>query len=341
MYRHGVTAVPPDSPRADRGPSARDTPGVTRLAPSPTGALHLGNARTFLITWALARRRNWRIVLRIEDLDGPRVKPGAAEQAIDLLRWLGLDWDEGPHVQSRDIEPYRDAMRRLAESGAAYPCRLTRAEVDAAAGAPQEGAHDVPYPASLRPAITGPRVFDDPSTNWRFVVPPGPVEFVDAFAGPQAHEPSRTIGDFVVWTQRAQPAYQLAVVVDDHRQGVTQVVRGDDLLDSAARQLLLYRALGLPREPAYTHLPLVRGQDGRRLAKRHGDTRLDAYRSAGVPAERVIALLARWSTSRTDAGVPSAMSAAEFAAWFRLADLPPHPTVFTPEDDRWLRAAAR
>jgi glutamyl-tRNA synthetase len=305
---------------------------ATRLAPSPTGALHLGNARTFLINWALARRHGWEIVLRIEDLDGPRIKPGAAQATIATLRWLGIDWDDGPYIQSADLEPFRQAMRRLAAGALVYPSDLTRSEIEAAASAPQEGAHDRPFPSSLRPALA-PLDFDGPSTNWRFATPPGLVSFHDGFAGPQVHDPGASIGDFVVWTRYDRPAYQLAVVVDDARQGITQVVRGDDLLDSAARQLLLYRALGLVPEPVYTHLPLVKGPDGRRLAKRHGDTRLDAYLARGVPAERVIGLIAHWS------GVPGPrrpLSAAEFGGAFDPAKMSREAIVFTPEDNRWL-----
>jgi len=314
-------------------------PEVTRLAPSPTGALHLGNARTFLVNWAIARQRGWRIILRIEDLDGPRIKPGAVESCVDTLRWLGIDWDEGPLIQSRDIEPYVRAMRALAARGSAYPCELTRSQIEEAASAPHapdpgEPAGETRFPAGLRPPGVGPREFLDIGANWRFATPDTAVEFHDAFAGPQRLTPAQTIGDFVVWTRRAQPAYQLAVVVDDHRQGVTQVVRGDDLLDSAARQLLLYRALGFAPEPTHTHLPLVVGPDGRRLAKRHGDTRLEAYRRAGAGAERVIGLLARWC------GVVAErreLAARVFCSAFDASTMPTRPVVFTEEDDRWLR----
>jgi glutamyl-tRNA synthetase len=305
---------------------------LTRLAPSPTGALHLGNVRTFLVNWALARRRAWGILLRIEDLDGPRVKPGAIDATIDTLRWLGIDWDHGPVVQSADLEPYRAAMRKLAAESRVYPSDLTRSEIEAAASAPQEGSHEQAFPASLRPAIHA-CPFDNEQTNWRFATPPEAVAFPDAFAGPQSFEPARTIGDFAVWTRRAQPSYQLAVVVDDARQGVTHIVRGDDLLESGARQLLLYRALGLRPEPVYAHLPLIKGADGRRLAKRHGDTRVEAYRARGVPPERLIGLIADWS------GLPGPrrpLSAAEFGAAFDLATMPREAIVFTPEDDRWL-----
>jgi len=311
------------------------SPEVTRLAPSPTGALHLGNARTFLVNWALARRNGWRIVLRIEDLDGPRVKPGAIERTVATLAWLGMDWDVGPIVQSRDLEPYRAAMARLASARLAYPCELTRAQIESAASAPQEGAHETPFPAALRPEGVGPREFDNEETNWRVVVGAGEIEFVDEFAGVQRHRPAESVGDFIVWTKRGQPSYQLAVVVDDHRQGVTQIVRGDDLLDSAARQMVLYRMLGYENVPRYTHLPLVKGTDGKRLAKRHGDTRVDSYRDKGVAAERVIGLMAAWCAI-VPREKPVPMSAAEFRERLDLRTMPRELIVFTAEDDRWL-----
>lgn len=283
------------------------------------------------MNWALARVRGWKIVLRIEDLDGPRVKPGAIEGTIETLRWLGVDWDEGPVVQSNDLAPYRVAMGALARAAKAYPSELTRTEIDAAASAPQEGMSESVFPASLRPELSM-REFDAEMTNWRFVVGPDEVEFVDGFAGKQRHQPAATIGDFVIWTKRGQPAYQLAVVVDDQRQGVTQVVRGNDLLDSAARQLLLYRALGQTPEPAYTHLPLVRGEDGKRLAKRHGDTRIETYRAAGVRAQRVVGLVAKWCGIAGE----EEMSAVDFSRRLDLNTMSRDDVVFTPEDHAWL-----
>jgi glutamyl-tRNA synthetase len=331
VYRPGVSHTAGASIPA-KPPSPRE---ITRLAPSPTGALHLGNARTFLITWALARTLDWRILLRIEDLDGPRVKPGVIDLTIDLLTWLGMDWDQGPIIQSADPEPYALAMDSLARAGAAYPSHLTRSEIDAAASAPQEGSHEVRFSAAWRPPIT-PGPFSDSGTNWRFATPDVTVQFKDALAGPQSHSPAQTIGDFILWTKRAQPSYQLAVVVDDHRQDVTQIVRGDDLLDSAARQLLLYRALRYAPEPTYTHLPLVLGHDGRRLAKRHGDTRLDAYRARGVHPHRVIALLASWCGILDGGRRPARLSAEEFRQRLVLTTIPRSPIQFTPEDDQWL-----
>lgn len=310
---------------------------ITRLAPSPTGALHLGNARTFLANWALARQHGWRIVLRIEDLDTPRIKPGVMALTVDLLRWLGIDWDVGPLVQSETPEPHWAAMRALARAGIVYPSDLTRTQIEAAASAPQEGSHEVVFPASLRPPVV-PREFDDTHACWRLIVPPGEVRVEDAFAGTRVFDVSRVIGDFVVWTRRTpdrpgQPAYQLAVVVDDDRQGVTEVVRGDDLLDSAARQMLVRRGLAITREPRYTHLPLVLGPDGRRLAKRHGDTRLDTFRAGGTRAERVIGLVAHWCGMLDK---PAEISASEFLAGFDLRKMSREPIVLTAESLTWL-----
>jgi glutamyl-tRNA synthetase len=309
----------------------------TRLAPSPTGALHLGNARTFLINHALAQRGGWRTVLRIEDLDSPRVKPGVVELTIDLLRWLGVTWEGPALLQSARRDEHERAMQTLAARGMVYPCNLTRKEIDAAASAPQEGSGEVLFPAHLRPNVT-PRYFTDESASWRFVTSAENVTFRDEFAGEQSIAPSTTIGDFIVWTRRdmekpGQAAYQLAVVVDDAAAGVTHVVRGDDLLDSAARQILIYRALGITPVPTYFHLPLVIGMDGKRLAKRHGDTRLDLYRSRGVTPQRVIGLVAFWCgvvPERTP------LSLAEFVAGFDLTTIPKVPVTFTPDDHAFL-----
>lgn len=309
---------------------------MTRLAPSPTGALHLGNAFAFVINWAMARKQCWRIALRIEDLDTPRVKSGVIEQTIRTLEWLGLDWDSGPTTQAVHIKKYQQALEKLAPRGLVYPCELTRSQIEQAASAPHmgdEAYHETRFDPSLRP-IDRPRCFDDRATNWRFVVQPGEVGFVDGHFGPQSFDLDRIVGDFVVWTKRGTPSYQLAVVVDDALAGVTQVVRGSDLLDSAARQLLIYRGLGVGPEPRYTHLPLIRGMDGRRLAKRHGDTRIDSYADDGVSRERIIGLLAFWSRICTQR---QEMSIGEFLDGFSLDTLARHDLVFTPEDDVWLR----
>lgn len=304
---------------------------TTRLAPSPTGALHLGNARTFVVNWALARQQGWRIILRIEDLDTPRVKPGVIEETVETLRWLGLTWDEEAPLQSSDLTPYARAMKQLAANELVFPCALSRSEIAAAASAPQEGDAENRYDPSLRPGVF-PTTFEDTGTNWRLLVPAGEVPVREVFDERQHSDPARSVGDFIVWTQRGHPSYQLAVTVDDERQGVTHIVRGNDLFDSAARQTLIRRALGIEQEPQHIHLPLVRGEDGRRLAKRHGDTRIGAYRDRGVPRERVLGLIARWcGMGEHDSLTPEA-----FAEGFRLDRMPREDVIFTAEDDRWL-----
>lgn len=314
---------------------------MTRLAPSPTGALHLGNARTFLVTWLLARQQGWRITLRIEDLDGPRIKPGADQQAIDDLRWLGLDWDDGPTYQSPRAAAYRAAAEDLVARGLAYPCVCSRREVELAASAPHAEDGAAVYPGTCRDrfaSIDDARRFSGKEPALRFRVPPGVIHWHDHVRGDLECDAQRELGDFVILKADGTAAYQLAVVLDDADAGVNRVVRGDDLIDSTPRQMLLYRALGMPdRIPQYWHLPLVVGPDGRRLAKRHGDTRLSHYRNVGVSAGRIRALLARWCG--VEAGDDP--SIAELLNLFDFTRLPRDVTVFTSESDRWLTEASK
>jgi len=276
------------------------------------------------------------VSLRVDDLAGPRVKREASAEAIRDLTWLGLDWDDGPHFQSSDLTPYRGAMEDLAARGHVYPSAMTRKEVEEALAAPHgapERSGESRFPAELRPEER-PRSFaSQQGVGWRFATPKVEVAFDDEFAGLQRQRPFESVGDFVVWTKEGEPAYQLATVVDDHRFGITHIVRGDDLLNSAARQLLLFRALGYEPEPGFIHLPLVVGPDGRRLAKRHGDTRLSHYREAGAAPERIVGLLAWWSGA---SGSRAPMTAATFVERFSLDTMPRDETVFTAEDDAWL-----
>ena len=310
----------------------------TRLAPSPTGALHRGKARSIRVNWARARQQGLEIILRVEDLDGPRVKAGASEEAIDVLQWLGIDWDAGPFTQRSDLAPYRAALERLAAEGDVYPCRCTRKEIEAASlSAPHGDEHELRYPGTCRPATPTPlppAALDQPGVAWRLRVPDGPTTFVDHFAGEHTHDIAATTGDFLVATKEGLPSYQLAVVVDDARQGIDRIVRGDDLLGSTHRQLLLQQRLGIAPPPEYYHIPLVIGEDGRRLAKRHGDSRISHYRRLGATPERLIGLLAEWC----GLGPRREQTATEFLAAFDLANLTQGPITFTTEDDAWLRA---
>lgn len=318
-----------------------DTLRISRLAPSPTGALHLGNARTFLINWVMAKQQNWRLVLRIEDLDGPRNKKGADHQVIEDLNWLGLDWDIGPTYQSHDLSPYEETLSQLERQGLIYHCTCTRRDMELAQSAPHRNDHELRYPGRCRPdATTRPDTSHEPvpptsPSALRLIVPDELIKFNDELQGLQKINVQQQVGDFIVATKASLPSYQLAVVVDDHRQGVTDVVRGDDLIRSTGRQLWIYRYLDLGPPPRYWHLPLVLGSDGHRLAKRHGDTRLASYRQRGVPSERILGLLAHWcgvTKSRSNLDIDT------FAQQFELHQLPSKTVTFTTEDHEWLLA---
>jgi glutamyl-tRNA synthetase len=315
------------------------SPHTTRLAPSPTGALHLGNARTFLLNWLLARQRGWRVRFRMEDLDGPRVKVGADRQAIDELRWLGLDWDGPVTRQSDRGEAYQHALQELIDAGWAYPCTCSRTDIEQASSAPHVEDGVAVYPGTCRGRWDSPQHAQEATGRpvaWRVRVTDEPICFDDAFAGRQTYDLSRTCGDFVILKNDGLAAYQLAVVVDDADAGVDAIVRGADLLESTARQLHLRQRLGLGDGVRYWHLPLVVGEDGRRLAKRHGDTRLATYIEAGVPQERVLGLLAWWSGQLDE---PGEISLDDLLSRFDVDAIPHEPIVFTPNDDRWLRNA--
>jgi glutamyl-tRNA synthetase len=301
---------------------------VGRLAPSPTGAQHVGNARTYLIAWLSARSRGGRVVLRIEDIDSPRVKAGAAEQSLEDLRWLGLDWDGEPVVQTHRLPLYEAALKRLQECELVYPCTCTRTDVERSASAPHQEHEGPVYPGTCaaRRVADAAGLGEQPYC-WRFRVGERTPAFVDGFRGPTRLDLRQLGGDFVVWKSSGTPAYQLAVVVDDAEQGVTEVVRGDDLVPSTPRQVLLYETLGWT-PPRFVHVPLVVGTDGRRLAKRHGDTRLAALREAGERPESLVGLLA-WSCGWLDRAGPA--TAGSLVKRFCLKAVPPRPFALTPE----------
>ncbi len=293
---------------------------VGRLAPSPTGHLHLGHARSFLVAWWHARSRGGRIVLRIEDLDVERVKPGMIDATLRDLEWLGLDWDGEPWIQSVGQAEIESAARSLLERGLAYPCVCTRREVQAAQSAPHAGEAGARYPGTCRGRW---RTLEQAESETgrpaalRFVVPEVPITITDGIQGARTFDVARDAGDFPILRRAGMPAYQIAVVVDDARQGVTEIVRGDDLLESAARQALLQDALGLAR-PRWWHVPLVTDAEGRRLAKRSDSVSLERLRASGVDPRRVVAWIAR--ASGIDAA--DAASAEELRAAFDIAKLP-------------------
>jgi glutamyl-tRNA synthetase len=279
---------------------------VGRLAPSPTGGLHLGHARTFLIAWLAARHAGGRIILRIEDLDTTRVRDEARQTALIDLRWLGLDWDEGPdiggpsapYVQSERLTSFDQILDQLKASESVYPCTCTRAEIERAASAPHAEDEGPTYPGicAHRRAADAELLQDRPFA-WRFRVPQGTVKWDDLFLGDVELDPSKLGGDFIVARHGAGPSYQLAVVADDHAMGVNQVIRGNDLVRSTPRQILLYRRLGW-NEPRFGHVSLAVTPDGRRLAKRDGSLKLATLRETGADPRWLIGQLihsAGWS----------------------------------------------
>ncbi len=300
----------------------------SRLAPSPTGSLHLGNACSFLINWALAKQHNWELLFRLEDIDGPRKKIETMQESQNILRWLGLDWDGPVQLQSEGISHSKQALELLIKQDKAYHCTLSRAQFELASSAPHDD--DTTKPQAQRPSnIQEHNKQSVEGENWRFVSSGVQQRINDVVQG---NVQKRNDTDFVLWTKANMPSYQLAVVVDDHRQGITDVVRGRDLLESASWQEELYRALGW-KPPNWWHLPLVVGEDGRRLAKRHGDTRIATYKSKGVSPERIIGLFGAWCGIQTSL---SPMKANKFSEELQLKELPKEKITFTSKEEQWL-----
>lgn len=297
---------------------------VGRLAPSPTGAQHVGNARTYLIAWLCARARGGTVRLRIEDIDVWRNKPNAVAEALEDLRWLGLDWDGDMVMQSSLLPAHKAALEELKRKELVYPCTCTRADIATAASAPHADHEGPTYPGTCAGRTAADAGALTRPFAWRFRVTDSPG-FDDLYRGVTEVDLKQLGGDFVVWRSANVPAYQLAVVTDDAAAGVTEVIRGDDLVSSTPRQFLLYRALGLT-PPAFAHVPLVVGEDGQRLAKRHGDTRLSDLRHRGVTAEALLGVLAR-SCGWLPAVEP--ISARELIPHFRLDAIPRDPFVLT------------
>lgn len=277
-----------------------------RLAPSPTGLLHIGHACTFWTAYQRAIARNGTLVFRNEDLDPQRSKAEFARAMIEDLHWLGIRWQEGPDVrgpfapyaQSARHALYLETWRRLRDGGFIYPCTCSRKDLANSAAAPNEGDDEPLYSGHCRAKISDAKRYDSPTgVNWRFLVPDGEtIAFDDLHQGQQSFIAGQNFSDFVVWRRDDVPAYQLAVVADDAAMQITEVVRGADLLKSTARQLLLIRALGLP-VPAYYHCDLIRDEAGARLAKRHDALSLRVLREHGHTPQDVLKMCASWQSN--------------------------------------------
>lgn len=288
-----------------------------RLAPSPTGYLHLGHARTFWVAHQRARAAQGKLIFRNEDLDFQRAKPEFVQAMYEDLRWLGLDWDEGPDLPPQSgktgqpggpgvggaFGPYNQSQRRsfylsawqvLRDRGFIYPCSCSRKDLERALQAPHEDDDEVPYPGTCRKKLEIAREWQSPAgVSWRFRVPDGEViAFHDLYCGEQSFIAGKDFSDFLLWRRDDIPAYQLAVVVDDDAMQISEVVRGADLLKSTARQILLFRALGAA-PPRYFHCPLLRDAGSVRLAKRHDSLSLRTLRAQGVEPESLHKRFAR------------------------------------------------
>lgn len=314
-----------------------------RLAPSPTGYAHLGNAWAFLLAWLAARARKGVLILRLEDIDPQRSRPEYAAALLEDLRWLGLDWDQGPDVggpqgpyeQSRRQSAYAAALARLEAAGLTYPCFCTRRELRLLAAAPHAEDAGAPYPgicrdlsAAQREALFG----SGRRAAVRLRCPEEPVAFEDALLGPQLFRLAECGGDFALRRSDGVVAYQLAVAVDDALMGVNQVVRGRDILPSTPRQIALLHLLG-HTVPAYAHIPLLLDGEGRRLAKRHQSLALRALREQGASARRIVGLLSRLA-GLNPRGLP--VSPAELLPDFALERLPAADQRVTDQDLRQL-----
>lgn len=264
------------------------SPYLGRLAPSPTGHLHLGHARTFWRASERARLAGGKLLMRMDDLDRDRCRPEYAKAACEDLHWLGLKWIEPVITQSRRFPLYRQALEQLHAAGLIFPCEHSRRDVREAAGAPHENDDEPIYPAEFRPPANQPvpPLDDAIAVNWRFRVPDGEtLTFKDGATGQQSAVPSVDFGDFLVWRKDDLPSYHLASAVDDIEMGITEVVRGADLIRSTFRQLLIVRALGHTL-PDFYHCPLMLDEHGERLAKRNDSLSLRTLREQGVtPAE--------------------------------------------------------
>lgn len=298
-------------------------PVIGRLAPSPTGLLHLGHARTFLLAYWQVRSRAGQLLMRLEDLDGPRAEQRYADAALADLEWLGLDWDGVPLLQSTELERLNQAVSTLLRAGKAYPCVCSRTDIRNAQSAPHAGASEPRYPGTCRGLYTSFAEAEQKSgrpAGARLIVPEGDVAIVDQISGVSHWDVARDVGDFLIAKRDRAPAYQLAVVVDDAAQGVTEVLRGNDLLPSAARQWHVQTALGLPH-PNWYHVPLVTDENGRRLAKREADLSLAELRAAGCDPRAIVA----WVAKSAGLDVAPRVTPAEVTPHFDLARLPREP----------------
>jgi glutamyl-tRNA synthetase len=307
----------------------------TRFAPSPTGYLHIGGARTALYSWAFARRHGGKFILRIEDTDTERSTRESEDAILDSMRWLGLDWDEGPFFQMQRLARYREVADRLIASGDAYHCWATKEELDAMREAQRARGEKPRYdgrwrperakaaglvPPRDRPPVVRFRTPEEGSVGWNDLVK-GLIEF-----------PNAELDDLVLMRGDGVPTYNFGVVVDDLDMRMTHVIRGDDHVNNTPRQIHIFRALGNAL-PEFAHVPMILGADGERLSKRHGAVSVTQYRDEGFLPEALVNYLARLGWSHGDDEI---FSMAQLVEWFDLAHVSRSPAKFDPEKLSWL-----
>jgi len=307
----------------------------TRFAPSPTGFLHIGGARTALFCWAYARRHGGKFVLRIEDTDLERSTEQSVNAILDGMRWLGLDWDEGPYFQMRRLERYKAAAEQLIAGGRAYRCWMTREELEALRSSQMAKGEKPRYdgrwrperartaglvPPADRPPVIRFRTPEEGSVGWHDLVK-GPISF-----------PNAELDDLVLLRADGVPTYNFGVVVDDLDMAITHVIRGDDHVNNTPRQIHIFEALG-EALPAFAHLPMILGADGERLSKRHGAVSVLQYREEGFLPEALLNYLARLGWSHGDDEV---FSLAQLTSWFDLGHVSRSPAKFDPEKALWM-----
>jgi glutamyl-tRNA synthetase len=311
-------------------------PVCVRLPPSPTGLLHVGSARTFLFNWLFARGRGGRVVLRFEDTDTERSTEGAIEQADRVLRWLGVDWDDGPYRQTERFGIYRALVERLVEAGHAYPCYCTAEELEAERERRRAASEPLIYSGRCRHLTPGERAEFEAAGRvpaYRLAVPTEGITSIEDVVRGHVEWRNELLGDHVIMRSDGSPTYQLANPYDDIDMGVTHVVRGEDLLSSTPRQLALYAALDAP-PPVYGHLPMVLGPDKRKLSKRHGAISVEEFRERGVIAPALVNYLALVGWSYDDH--TTFMTIDELRERFVLERITQSPGVFDAEKLEWL-----
>ncbi len=304
---------------------------VTRFAPSPTGYLHIGGARTALFNWLYARHTGGKFILRIEDTDRQRSTDASIQVILDAMKWLGLDWDEGPYFQTQRMHLYQDAARKLLNAGWAYRCYCTSEELEAKRKQALKEGRKPKYDGTCRNRTEFP---EDKPYVLRFKCPEGGTVVVEDLVKGTVRFDVSELDDLIIVRSDGLPTYNFAVVVDDASMGITHIIRGDDHLNNTPRQILIYRALGYPL-PKFAHVPMILGEDHKRLSKRHGSVSVLAYREEGYLPQALTNYLVRLGWSHKDQEV---FSTEELIELFSLEGIGKSAGIFNPDKLLWLNA---